>query len=315
MRMSEAQLLTVSGITESLCEFTVFTATYNRSHTLPAVHAALNGQTYRGFEWLIVDDGSSDGTSEIVRSWQETSDFSIRYFYQPNGGKHRATNLGVREARGKYFLILDSDDTCVPHALETFKRHWDELAEPDGYGWSTITVLAMDPNGDVVGPRFPAPVVDVRDSWEQLVLRSRGERWGANRTDVLRAFPFPEVEGERFIPESVVWNRMARKYATRFIDEPLRVYAPRGDGLTAAARANRIANPKGATIVYGEMLALDLPWRARLRTMVNFLRFSIHARSVDAALRSARGAARALTWSCLPAAALLALSDRRTLRS
>jgi len=94
--------------------FTVFTPTYNRAHTLPRVWNSLRRQTFRNFEWLIVDDGSSDNTREMVSGWSRISDFPIRYLWQRNALKKTAINLGVREARGQLFLSIDSDDECTP---------------------------------------------------------------------------------------------------------------------------------------------------------------------------------------------------------
>src|SRR5229473_1606416 len=89
--------------------FTVFTPTFNRSQTLSRVYEGLRLQTFRDFEWLIVDDGSTDGTKELVEKWQTESAFLIRYIYQENQGKPAAFNHGVQEARGELFVTLDPD--------------------------------------------------------------------------------------------------------------------------------------------------------------------------------------------------------------
>jgi glycosyltransferase involved in cell wall biosynthesis len=89
--------------------FTVFTPTYNRSHTLHRVYDSLHAQTYRNFEWLVIDDGSTDGTAEMIESWRRNADFPIRFFAQPHAGKHVAHNRALDEARGRFFIVLDSD--------------------------------------------------------------------------------------------------------------------------------------------------------------------------------------------------------------
>ena len=104
--------------------FTVFTPTFNRSLTLRRVYESLRLQTFRDFEWLIVDDGSTDCTKELVEKWRTESSFPIRYIYQENRGKPAAFNQGVQKAQGELFLTLDSDDACVPQALERLKYHW-----------------------------------------------------------------------------------------------------------------------------------------------------------------------------------------------
>src|SRR5689334_13163243 len=95
---------------------TVFTPTFDRRDLLARVHQSLRAQTFRDFEWLIVDDGSSDGTAAAAGAWEAASDFPIRYIRQPHAGKHRAYNLAIREARGRLFAVLDSDDTITPRA-------------------------------------------------------------------------------------------------------------------------------------------------------------------------------------------------------
>ena len=109
--------------------FTVFTPTYNRAATLPRVYASLRDQTIKDFEWLIVDDGSTDNTREMVTKWQsECKDFDIRYIYQENQHKKVALNRAVAEARGELFIVLDSDDSCVADAVETFQKVWQSMS-------------------------------------------------------------------------------------------------------------------------------------------------------------------------------------------
>ncbi len=84
--------------------YTVFTSTYNNVHTLPAVYESLKTQTFKDFEWLIVDDGSDDDTKELVQKWIQENHFPIRYYYQSNSGKHRARNFAVKKSKGKFFL-------------------------------------------------------------------------------------------------------------------------------------------------------------------------------------------------------------------
>ena len=135
--------------------FTVFTATYNRAHTLHRVYDSLKAQTFRDFEWLVVDDGSSDTTEDLVRQWRRQSDFAIRYIWQNNAGKHIAVNRGVQQARGELFLIVDSDNAFVSEALERLKFHWDSIPEGEKEEFSAVTCLCEDPDGNLVGSRFP----------------------------------------------------------------------------------------------------------------------------------------------------------------
>ncbi len=229
--------------------FTVFTPTFNRSLTLSRVYESLCLQTFRDFEWLIVDDGSTDGTGELVEKWQTESGFPIRYIYQENQGKPAAFNRGVREAQGELFLTLDSDDACVPQALERFKYYWDRIPPTEKDKFSAVTVLCKDHNGKLVGDMFPRDVLD-SDSIELFFKYNvKGEKWGFHRTDVLKQFPFPTVRNAKFVSEGVVWFAIARRFKTRFVNEMLRIYHMNdetGDRLTSLSPAALFGRALGA---------------------------------------------------------------------
>ncbi len=219
--------------------FTVFTPTYNRKHTLPRVFDSLYQQTFRDFEWLIVDDGSTDDTQTLVRQWQAKADFPIRYVYQQNRGTHTAYNRGVQEANGELFLPAGSDDAFVPEALERFYHHWQQIPRAERVRFAGVSGHCKDQNGIHHGNYFPSSPLD--SDAEEIVFKykSRGEKWGFARTDVMREFPFPEPEGVKFVPESYVWFRIARRFKMRFINEELRIYFTDGsDRLTGQSRYN-----------------------------------------------------------------------------
>ncbi|HEX9821809.1 MAG TPA: glycosyltransferase family 2 protein [Methylomirabilota bacterium] len=284
--------------------FTVFTATHNRAHTLHRVYDSLGAQTFRDFEWLICDDGSTDGTRELVRDWMQEAAFPIRYLWQEHGGKHVAFNRAVREARGRLFLTLDSDDACLPHALERFKHHWDAIPEPERHGFSGLTALCQDQHGRLVGDRFPSDPTDSNSLEIRYRFRVKGEKWGFQRTSVLRRFPFPVREGERHVPPSMVWRAIARHYRTRYVNEVLRIYhiAERPDQLSAFR--SRVGLAKELAAWYRHVLDHELDWfpvaPVRLTwSAVNYVRFSLHAGS---------GLGRAIRGIDTPRARLLALS-------
>lgn len=221
--------------------FTVFTSAYNRSHTLHRVYESLRQQTCRDFEWLIVDDGSTDDTQQCVETWQRQADFPIRYLRQENQGKHVAFNRGVREARGDLFVSLDSDDACAPAALQTFKAHWEAIPPSQRHRFSGVTCLCVDQFGRPVGNRFPKDVMDSDGLEIRYRYKVSGEQWGFHRTDLLRQFPFPEVVKRRYIPEGLIWARLARLYKTRFINDALRTYFVEGPSMVHGGTPGRNA--------------------------------------------------------------------------
>ena len=204
--------------------FTVFTPTYNRAQTLHRIYESLKVQTLRDFEWLVVDDGSTDHTKELIQNYIKEAKFPIRYIWQKNQHKKVAFNRGVQEARGELFLTLDSDDACVPEALETFKQYWDLIPLNQKDQFSAVTCHCKNQHGKLVGTKFPNDITD-SDSLEiRYKFKVKGEKWGFHRTDVLKKFPFPGTDLKGYVPESVVWNAISREYKTRYINKVLRIY-------------------------------------------------------------------------------------------
>jgi glycosyltransferase involved in cell wall biosynthesis len=301
----------------STCLFTVFTPTYNRAGTLSRVYESLQRQTFRDFEWLLVDDGSNDGTRELIAKWQADANFPIRYVFQENQGKPAAFNHGVREARGNLFLTLDSDDGCVPQALERFKYHWDSIPSGEKDKFSAVTVLCKDQNGNLVGDKFPFDVLDSDSIEVTFKYGVGGEKWGFQRTDILKQFPFPSVPNAKFISESVVWFALSRKYKTRFVNEALRIYHV-DDGAQDHLSTLSPGVLSGRAYLHRYVLNELTDWfyrtpRSLLRSAINFSRYSfglgIGPSSQIKELRPIT--ARLLVAASIPLGFLMSLRDKR----
>jgi glycosyltransferase involved in cell wall biosynthesis len=222
-------------MSELIGMFTILTPTYNRANTLHRVYESLSRQTCRDFEWLIIDDGSTDHTYEMVLDWQEHADFPIRYIWQKNQHKKTAFNRGVREAKGEFIVSLDSDDEMPSDALQILKDAWEAVPMAMRDRYVGVTGLCARPNGQIVGDPFPADTFDATAVDLYFKYQLKGEKFGCLRTSVLRRFPFPEdVAG--FVPESLIWWAIAREgYQNRCINRVVRIYHPSTDGLTQGA--------------------------------------------------------------------------------
>lgn len=257
--------------------WTILTATYNRARELPRLKASLDAQENRDFEWLIVDDGSVDGTDVLAASWAEESAYPTRYLKRENGGKHRALNDGVRAARGRWLLFVDSDDRLAPGAIAALSARVPEAdADPSICG---ILGLKVSSDGAMIGEAFPRGMV--RRSALDLAFRDRmrGDKSETVKREVMLQFPFPEFEGERFMTENVVWYRIARAgYDYLLLQAPIQVCEYRSDGLSARSLDLRLANPAGNLLYYAEALESPYPARLLLREAVNFARFAAHAK-------------------------------------
>jgi glycosyltransferase involved in cell wall biosynthesis len=297
--------------------FTVFTPTFNRASTLHRVYESLRAQTFRDFEWLIVDDGSTDGSRELIERWTTESEFPIRYIYQTNQGKPAAFNLGVQNAQGELFLTLDSDDCCVPNALERLQSHWEGIPKSEKHRFSAVTVLCRDQNGRLVGDKFPRDVWDADSVELYFKYHVKGEKWGFHRTDVLKQFPFPVVRNTKFVSEAVVWFAISRAYKTRFVNEALRVYRRNDEGV------NHLSS-LGPGVLFGRaffhkyVLNELTSWLysaplVMLRSAANFSRYSFGlGKGPCSQLRELRPlVARLLVAISLPLAFAMSLQDRR----
>jgi glycosyltransferase involved in cell wall biosynthesis len=268
-------------------EFTVFTATYNRGHTLHRVHDSLKAQSFRDFEWLIVDDGSSDNTRERVAEWQNAAEFPIRYVYQDNQGKPAAFNHGVDLAGGEFFLSVDSDDGFLPHALQTFHDIWHAIPDRERWQFTGVTALCIDEHGVPVSRPLVRDIVDCTSIESRYLYKARGDKWGFHRTRLLRRFPFPILPGCTFIPESCVWDRIARAgYKTRYVNRPLHVYYVPNNSAGTNLSLNRnlgLSNPEAYVLWSKDVLENDLKWiylrrdpMAFVRMALRFVRYGLH---------------------------------------
>lgn len=239
--------------------FTVFTPTYNRAKTLHRVYESLQQQTFRDFEWLIVDDGSVDDTKAVVEAWRKVAAFPIRYVWQKNSHKKTAFNHGVRLSHGEFFLPADSDDAFPPNALERFAHHWFAIQGNERDHFAGVCGLCQDEQGNVVGDPFPGDWGVDSDSLEmRFRFGVRGEKWGFCRTDILRAYPFPDyLPGH--VPEGVVWSAIAAHFKARFINEVVRIYY-QGAENQLTTTGNPAKNAAGTLFWKRCVLTQELSW-------------------------------------------------------
>lgn len=255
--------------------FTVLTPAFNRAWTLPGLKESLDRQEFREFEWLVVDDGSADGTEALIGEWARTSPYVMRLLSGPNGGKHRALNRGIPEARGRWIFIVDSDDRLPPDSLARIAALVPEADGDPSIGG--IMGLRADPEGNTIGEDFPSGRKRSDAAALTFLDGLRGDKAEVFKSDVLRRFPFPEFPGEKFITECVVWFRIAAAgYDLLLLPAQIYICEYRHDGLSARSLALRIANPAGTQLFYREELSLPYPLHSLFREAVNLVRFRVH---------------------------------------
>jgi len=186
---------------------TVFTPAYNRRDLMMRLYESLCVQYAKNFEWVIVDDGSTDGTEEVF-STLASDTFNIVYKKVENGGKHRAINKGLELASGKVFAIVDSDDWLPPDATKKIEKYFHEIEEEEKK-FAGIALKKADGDTEIsVGTTFQGESVDAT-VLERKKYNINGDKFEVFYTEVLRNYPFPSFPDEKFMSEAVVWNRIA----------------------------------------------------------------------------------------------------------
>lgn len=253
---------------------TILTPTYNRASLLPRLFDSLLRQTNNDFEWIVVDDGSTDDTREVVANLKEKCGgaFPMGYVYKANGGKHMAINIGTERARGELLFIADSDDLLTDDALETVANSWHDISDDKSFAGIAGLDIAMDTR-EVIGSGLPQEHIDCNAIDIRYRHHVTGDMKEVFRTEVLREFPFPEFAGERFCPEQLVWFRMARRYRLRYINKPIYIADYQPDGITAGITRARMRNPSASMLTYAELTECPVPFLVKVKAAINFWRF------------------------------------------
>lgn len=233
-----------------LYKITVFTPTYNRAYIIENLYRSLQCQSFTDFEWLVVDDGSSDNTEELFESFaRESNPFTIRYYKQENGGKCRAINRGLELAQGELFFTVDSDDYLTDDALEKVVAWEKDLPKEQKYcglAGNLGTAPDVTPNTVLEGDYLDGTAFDRYAAVD-------GERAMVFYTDIHKKYPYPEFPGEKFMTEAVAWNRMAWDgYKIRYFNDIIWVYEYKSDGLTKAGSQLFLNNPQGTALFFRE---------------------------------------------------------------
>lgn len=224
---------------------TVFTPTYNRAYRLEKLYKSLQSQTFKDFEWVVVDDGSTDNTQDLFSSFMaQNNSFDINYIKTENGGKHRAINRGVSEARGELFYIVDSDDYLPDDALETIDTIEKTIPEQEKCNFGGVCGQKGFEGGNAIGNSFEGETIDIT-TLQREEYKIYGDKSEVFYTSIMRKYPFPEFDGEKFVTECVVWDKIAFDgYKLRFFNKVTMICEYLPDGLTACGNDLFKNNPK-----------------------------------------------------------------------
>lgn len=253
---------------------TIFTPTYNRDRLLPKLYESLTNQTSKEFIWLIVDDGSTDGTSELVSKWQAERIIQIQYIRQDNGGKHVAHNTAVSACKTDWFVCVDSDDFLAHnHVVELIVEY--------------INTVQHTPLAGIVIPKTIVnrvnETIPVKEDFN-ITLRGlyltgfKGETTLIYRTSILKKFPFPRFKGEKFVTEVVVYDQIDDHYQMLFKRNPIVVCEYQEDGYSNNFKRLFLQNPKGWAFRFNQQAKYAQTTKQRLFSCAQYVCFRLIAK-------------------------------------
>ena len=197
-----------------MLELTVFTPAFNRVKTLERAYLSLEAQTCKDFVWLIIDDGSTDNTKELISKIKDKASFPVEYHWKENGGRHTAVNYSYNYLNTKYVVTLDSDDELLPNAVELMLNTWHSISNSDYDRFWCISGREMYAhNGEMVGKPYPEGINNlVGKSQRREIQKYPGEKHCCRKVEIHKKYKFPEYPDTKFVSENVVWEKINREY-------------------------------------------------------------------------------------------------------
>lgn len=223
---------------------TVFTPTFNRAYCLSKLYKSLCNQSNNNFIWLVIDDGSSDGTNELVTKWINEGNIDIDYHYKANGGMHTGHNLAYKLIKTELNVCIDSDDHMPLNAIDLILNRWSGIKNKTNY--AGLIGLDVFEDGSIVGDKFPAKVVegDFIDIYKKHNLR--GDKKIVLKTEILKKYPlYPEFKGEKLVPLGVLYLLIGKDYLFKYTNDVYCVVEYQNDGSSKTIFKQYMQSPKG----------------------------------------------------------------------
>lgn len=289
---------------------TVFTPAYNRAHTLPRTYVSLQKQDCKEFIWLIVDDGSSDNTAELVKEWQQqNSGFEIRYVYKENGGMHTAHNVAYENIDTELNVCIDSDDTLAEGAVRKICKKWEEVKNQ---GYAGVVGLDADMNtGEIIGTDFGTKISDT--TLTGFYSRGgRGDKKLVYRTDIIKQYPpYPVFEGEKYVALAYKYRLIDQKYKLAVLNDILCNVEYQQDGSSMNMYRQYMRNPKG--FAFWRKICMQYP-ESKKRMILDCVHYCSSSQLAHNSKFIKESPKPLLTMLCVPAGWLLTLYIRRKVK-
>lgn len=250
-------------------KYSVFTPTYNRRKLLERLYKYLVSENYSDMEWIVIDDGSNDGTSTFMEEIKGEESFEIKYIFQENAGKYMAFNRAIEEARGDYFICMDSDDLYIKDAFVKLDKLVDHL-ENNQAGICFLSAF-INEEMKIIGDKFPDNLSE--SSLIDIVYKYHiyGDKGILHRTNIIKKYRFPIIPGEKFITETVLYAQISKHYKYLLVNEVYELKDYQDNGLSSKYRRLMNCNPQGAYMNYSLIDKFDIKGTTLIKNTIGLL--------------------------------------------
>ncbi len=288
---------------------TVFTPAYNRAHTIGRTYESLCRQTCKDFEWLVIDDGSSDNTKELVEGWIKENKIPIRYIYQQNQGMHGAHNTAYANITTELNTCIDSDDFMPDDAVENIVYFWKQNGSDKYAG---IIGLDQVESGEIIGTEFPDNMVET--TLQDFYLKGgKGDKKLVYRTDVITKYPpYPLFEGERYVGLAYKYMLIDQDYTLLTLNKPLVTVEYQADGSSYNMFKQYWRNPKGFAFYRKAEMVTTKSLKRKLMVCIHYVSSSIISKNWKFIQESPE---KLLTILAIPAGILLYYKIKRSVKN
>jgi glycosyltransferase involved in cell wall biosynthesis len=252
----------------------ILTATYNRSNELQRLYESLIKQKKYNFNWIIINDGSTDDTENLINNYKtENKFFEIEFHKKTNGGKHTAINYGMKIIKSSLVFIVDSDDFLIEDATLVIEKFWLKYRF-ESSNLSAMWFLQKDQKENIIGSKFRQDEYISTYTKELINSSVRGDKKAVYVTSIRKNYSFPEYSDEKFIGEGIIHKKISNSYKSLFINQAIYVSEYLANGLSDQGKLMRLKNPKGARELCITFLEKDVNIKYRIKKMLLYIIYS-----------------------------------------
>lgn len=292
-----------------MIRLTVFTPAYNRAHTLPRTYESLCNQKCKDFCWLIIDDGSTDDTEQLVKGWMEKDNgFEIQYIYKENGGMHTAHNMAYENITTELNVCVDSDDCMAEDGVAKILKKWDEVKDS---GYAGIIGLDADMNGKIIGKSFPKSMKETT-LMGYYAMGGAGDKKLVYRTDIIKKYPpYPVFEGEKYVALAYKYRLIDQDYKLAVLPQILCNVEYQEDGSSGTMWKQYLKNPKG--FAFWRKICMRYP-ESRKRKIVDCIHYCSSSQIAKNKWYIRESPAKFMTFLCSPLGVVLTMMVKHKAR-